>query len=129
MRRCAGQRPAFRVIARSSNAPAGFVGWREHFELLALAQRHPPALPGSVKELYSEKDLLVEQSCGRPTATIKNQEVFLRERKGHSEPTAHHMEVPVSCSVCTEMPSDGNIRANQKDIGQILNSVYTSDMV
>ena len=97
--------------------------------MLALAQRHPPALPGSVKELYSEKDLLVEQSCGRPTATIKNQEVFLRERKGHSEPTAHHMEVPVSCSVCTEMPSDGNIRANQKDIGQILNSVYTSDMV
>lgn len=30
------------------------------------------------------------------------------------------MEMPVSCSICPEMPSDGNIRANQKDIGQIL---------
>ncbi len=28
--------------------------------LLALAQRQPPAMPGSVKRLYSEKDLLVE---------------------------------------------------------------------
>ena len=28
--------------------------------LLALAQRQPPALPGSVNKLYSEKDLLVE---------------------------------------------------------------------
>ena len=30
------------------------------FVLLALAQRQPPAMPGSVKRLYSEKDLLVE---------------------------------------------------------------------
>ena len=36
------------------------------------------------------------------------------ERKRNRKFAAHNMEMPISCSICTEISPDGNIRSNQE---------------
>ena len=82
------------------------------FVLVSFSEATTPSFAGESKKDYIMKRPSGIMKVRSANCTRKTPGGLLRWKR-YSEFAAHNVEMPVSCSVCSQIPQNGNIWANQ----------------